>query len=284
MRVAPLVLLALATACGRTVLDSDDASGDSVGDAGFETGADGGPLSLCEPDGIRICGASCPELATPDSGDIAADAAGYCPGVGCLSSEDIQSDAAAAAGVCWADMKSIAQFPCGACNDGEVCLEQATTGLVCVPEDVCRALWDLGVRDVCRYADFHPYDGRPLPTPTSSCPPAPAGFEVCGATCDACDQGERCVGRSPDHPFGICRDEFSATGTAPTDFKRCWDTLGHLAPTSGYGCAAFATSVGDESLAKEWAVILRTADCLAIAPTFPGGLRCYDPSGQLLNP
>lgn len=286
MRIAPLALLACVVGCGRTALGDGDATDGaaSVGDAGFDTGADGAPLDLCAPDGVRICGAGCPALATPDSGDVAADAAGSCPGLGCLPAEDVESLAPGAAGVCWADTRASAEFPCGTCNDGEVCLQQQATGLVCVPEDVCRALWDLGVRDVCRYADFHVYDGRPLPVSSAACPPAPAGYEVCGPTCEACDQGERCVGRSPDHPFGICRDEFSGGGVSPTDFKKCWSIVSSLPASTGYGCAAFGGPSEDEALAKDWAIILRLKDCLAIAPTFPGGLRCYDASGQLQGP
>ncbi len=287
--VSGILALALVVACGaRADISNESIPGSGLGaaDAGFEVSTDGAPLDLCDPDGVRLCGDGCPDLITPDSSTFDIEAGNVCLGYGCLPTKDIQHFTSQSAGVCWADAQSIAKYPCGTCNDGEVCVQKSPSDLVCMPEDVCRALWTLGVRDVCRYADFHPYDGRPVATPAQACPfVAKDGPQrVCSGACPPCPGVERCVGRSPDHPFGLCRDDFvGGLEPQPSAFPPCKTCLATLPSDAGYGCAVFDGS-DNAALAHAGGFCMPVKDCLQIGKLFPGGMSCYDGSGNRLGP
>ena len=287
---AALVMLGCA---GRSDISGDghlapDATGGEIQDGGFDTAADGGPLDLCDPAGVHLCGEGCPWLATPDAA-TPADASGICPGYGCLSPEDTLSFAPVAeAGVCWAESEATAKYLCGTCNDGEVCVQRSPSELVCVAEDVCRALWTLGVRDVCRYADFRPYDGRALPEATASCPiitGATGPQVICAATCPPCPNSERCVGRSPDHPFGLCNNQLLGLGDPqPSDFQTCGACFASLPPTADWVCAVFDTAPADEAAARAGGFCMPRKDCLTASAALPGGASCFDRSGVRVGP
>ena len=140
--------------------------------------------------------------------------------------------------------------------------------LECVPVDVCVALWNLGARDVCRYADKSRFDDRPLPHATGC--PKPAGqYHACGGECAPCEIADRCVGVSPDHPFGLCN------GDAMSGYDSAF-SCGHGCAV----CAVFDVPAFDFKLAFQYGVCMASVDaCLDFASRLPGGLGCYDATG-----
>jgi hypothetical protein len=232
----------------------------------------------CSAGGVRICGMGCPTLDTTSC-------PGGCQPVSTLSGGD------AGISVCWSDDPS-ADVLCSVCSDGQACLQRTPSSLVCVPLDLCAHLWDIGVRDVCRYADKSTYDDEPLATP-SGCP-ADATILVCGGTCTGCpDPGSanRCVGRSPNHPFGICPpDDGAADPNDPSSIAVCSFTNdGYTVPCVQPGspdgpvsCAVFQTPASDESVARLYGLCIDQGLCTQMATDFPGGLQCYDAGGNLL--
>jgi hypothetical protein len=270
--------LALAAACGGARSDIND-----PGTGGIDTSSDGGPLNACAPAGVRLCGAGCPELLEADAANEV-DVANVCPGYGCLRADSTTDFTPSAAGVCWADATADARYACGECPDGDVCLQKSTSELVCVPEDVCRALWLLGVRDVCRYADFAPYDDRPVPQSTSTCPLPPSPHLLCGGQCGNCDVGVQCVGRSPDHPFGVCRNiDIHLPTPQPSDFMSCDECLASTPQYATWACAVFDGSA-PLSTREQGGFCLELGDCLAVGGSIPGGASCYDASHHRLGP
>ena len=211
---------------------------------------------ICKTEsGVRLCGLGCPNLEPPD-----------CSGRGCeaVSPYDgVTSDA----GVCWSDSVET-EYRCDGCSEGDACLSRDDV-LLCVPTDVCKALWERGVRDVCRYTDKRKYDNQPLPHGVG-CPSTVSGWHACGGDCPSCDPADRCVGVSPDHPFGLCNGDM---------------TDGYMAKE--FSCpvrAVFDVPSEDLQVALQYAVCMADAQsCVARAKDFPGGLGCYDFEGNRLN-
>ena len=146
---------------------------------------------------------------------------------------------------------------CQACADGDVCV--MAYGLrfervpVCGPENVGRMVWHHGQGSRVTYADATPYTGEPIPKPTT-CPPPDGDLRYCGGNCGGCSApGERCSGRSPTHPWGICVPEN----------PRC----DQCAPSEG--CLDL-TAIG----INRGYVSRCIADCERIAANVPGGARC----------
>jgi hypothetical protein len=181
---------------------------------------------------------------------------------------------------------------CVACADGEVCVQRTPEQLVCVSPGVCEALWDLGARDVCRYADKSGYDHTPLPTPEGPCPGGDASRSmICGGACGDCGQDFlRCTGRSPLHPFGVCARSNALSGFDPAEVKSCsLDDQGHA--TQGCKplkfdayCLVYDVPEADRTAARRWGVCIETMICTSIAQVLPGGARCYDDSGHQVAP
>lgn len=192
-------------ACGaRSDIDFGDVVGSGGPDASF------GPHPLCaSASGVRLCGGDppCPEIPAP-----------VCPGYGCQHASDVTTGVQANGGICIADLPDYGTFPCYACKDGEACLTRPNGDLVCVPVDVCHALWDIGVRDVCRYADKSIYDDRPLALPsTGACP---RKYTLCGGACTCLYPEERCTGRSATRGYGFCEGALGL-GLHPEDIRGC---------------------------------------------------------------
>ena len=231
----------------------------------------------CVASGVRICGGGCPSLDSTQ-----------CPG-GCQPVSTVDG-AHSDIGVCWSDLAK-AGVSCAVCNDGEACLQRSPGALVCVPEDLCAHIWDLGAQNVCRYADKSTFDDRPLPTP-GACPSAATAI-ICGGGCPACPvNGEhRCVGRSPDHPFGICPPAISGMDpNEPTSVSTCSLSAGNYAvpcpqlSTGPFACAVFHAGASDQAAAMLYGLCVGSDLCAATARALPGGLDCYNPAGRLMSP
>lgn len=242
--------LFVAACGGRTDLPDDLGSTDPLGERS------------CEASGVRLCGGACPALGPPE-----------CPGYGCTPALDRDTLAPTSYGVCWYDLRGHTTRPCAACEDGEMCAYRGKDDLVCVPAAVCAALWALGDRTTCRYADKTPYTGEPIPEP-EGCP----GTLACGGSCPC---GVSCIGRSPTHPFGICAPGYS-------DFVPTCDLLpDHTYAHSchdDYACAVFDVPAADRVTAMHYGVCLPTDECLVTKTSLAisGGLHCFDASGHEL--
>jgi hypothetical protein len=228
---------------------------------------------------VRLCGGDedCPALEPPE-----------CPGFGCTPARDVVDFEPSDAGVCWADVKDAAAQQCHGCPDGQVCLQRSEDQLVCVEPGVCEALWDLGARDVCRYADKTRYDGRPLAAP-NLCP----GWPACGPNCPPCYDAyrARCVGRSPNHPWGLCAVVHEGVGHGQEDVPAC-----ALAPDgsvligcaqSGLGdafCTVFDVPQEDVPAARRFGLCLFEGQCVAAAQLLPNWVRCYNDRGRQIAP
>jgi hypothetical protein len=187
-----------------------------------------------------------------------------------------------AGGVCWADAPEAAAEQCFACADGEVCVQRDDAQLVCISAGVCAALWDLGVTDVCRYADKGQYDHTPLPEPSGPCP-APGANALCGGACGSCTYA-RCTGRSPRHPFGVCQE---LSGVGPALFDTCTLENGVLTTPCPFPsasiCGVFDAAPSDIEASKHYGLCAEESVCLKRASSLPGGYLCFDSTGQQIN-
>lgn len=230
-------------------------------------------------DGVRLCGGDtgCPEIAAPT-----------CAGFGCTHAFDVNQLTLAAGGVCWSDLPDDGRDSCATCADGQVCVERGPDSLVCVSPHVCEALWDIGVRDVCRYADKSRYDHRSIPDVSSACPVDSNSYRVCGGACATCKPRTRCVGRSPDHPFGICTTDVVET---TAEFAPCSIVNGAVTSwcqspggaQSDWACAAFSAPQADRAAALRYGLCMLRHECLTVASALPGGLECYDVAGKRIQ-
>jgi hypothetical protein len=274
-----LTLIGLAACGGQS---SEDGNGGYAGSGAGGTGdggvggAAGWAGSPCvTPEGVRICGGTSNEC-----GWVVAE---ECPGGGCARPFDRMLGGEAEGGLCFSDLPDNGSRACFGCEDGEVCIEREPGELVCVPESVCWALWQIGVRGACRYADLASYDGRPL-LRLPSCPdPSPPSY-MCGGPCpEQCDGffHNPCSGRSPDHPQGFC---FYVNDSGLCSLAGGGYTLECNQVSSGDRyCGVYQLSELDAPVAHQYGQCLSDDTCLALSAKLPGGFLCYDPEGKLVS-
>jgi hypothetical protein len=265
---------ALAVMCCSSVELREPVS--TEGDASGASSSTGPALQDCAAaDGTRVCGGSedaCPWIEAPE-----------CPGYGCTPVLDRTTLEPTQAGVCWADLRDNATDLCFACVDGELCAQRSTDQLVCVSSEVCDAVWDLGATSACRYSDKSTYNREPIPE-ANSCPPGGHG-KICGGTCGPCEDYKagdaRCVGRSPRHPFGLCTLDYL------DGFPGCWlDDTGTLGQACGPNdlCAIFDVTPDDQPIANKYGTCVLAMNCEFAGHNLPGGVRCFDESGNQVAP
>jgi hypothetical protein len=271
-----LALIALAACSGRTASDGEGGSNPGgtggAGNGGVGAGGFGGSPCLT-PEGVRICGGANDECAW-----VGPDA---CPAGGCARPYDRTLGGDAAGGVCFSDLADNASRACWGCEDGEVCVERELGELVCVPESVCAALWQIGVRGVCRYADLSSYDGREL-FRLSTCPDSSSASAMCGGPCaNDCEAflHQPCSGRSPDHPQGFCFGTLALCSLGAAGYTQpCEGVL------ADYYCGVYQVSDADAPVARHYGQCLTEDACLRLAAKLPGGFLCYDSDASLVNP
>ena len=264
VRIILVMLGLLLSSCGgrsQVATDDNDRERTQVPDPW----GSGGQASCETGDGVRVCGGPCRWLDAPE-----------CPGYGCTPAHDRVGGSASDAGVCWADAPAEVAELCNACPDGMVCAQRRPDELVCVPESVCAALWDLGATDVCRYAYKSAYDHRALPEPKT----CPFDGRFCGGACGDCGGIFRCTGRSPAHPYGIC------VGSGGAGLFRCGVSEKGQDPAClpNSVCAVLDVPAADEAAALRYGVCMDEDSCLAVAAELPGGLRCFDAAGKKVGP
>lgn len=131
------------------------------------------------------------------------------------------------------------------------------------PFDVGQLFADNGASDRVRYADWSAWTGAPLPAPATC--PQPQGFSICGGNCGPCNPGQKCTGRSPAHPYGLC-----ATLNSPSWFCQASGSC----PT-GQGCVVFTVPPADQPIADKGGICFPADVCQAIAAQYPGGATCH---------
>jgi hypothetical protein len=277
-------VVALAVGCGGRV-ELDGAPGLAGGGGAQATNSSSsqhgtGGFTPHEPctaaDGTRVCGgdASCPWLGAPE-----------CLGYGCTSALDRDSLEASAAGVCWADLPTTGIELCYGCREGDLCLHRTAEQLICVPAAVCEALWDLGVTDVCRYSDKTPYDHQPLPSLSGDCPGGSKEGTICGGSCPPCHTEDRCSGRSPTHPYGVCAG-LEVHGDPNQPVYRCSpdgkDTTERVCQDD-WACMVYDQPTSTP-LARRYGICKGMERCLHAAKYLPGGVSCYDAAGKKITP
>jgi len=272
MRRPGLVMGALlALSCGGSLATSEGSSMDGgSGDAAF--------ADPCRPAGARIC--------APEQGCAALGAA--CPGAGCTN-VDTLAGGATPDGVCWSDLADLGDVACASCDDGQSCIRRGSV-LRCVPNEVCHAFWALGIRNVCTYADKHVYDDRLLPPEPTSCPATtvPGSGVLCGGACASCrpDQAQRCVGRSPDHPVGICEPLNPQSDVLdPATYPTCSIVSGQYVRSceGSWVCGVFYSDAPtDTVIAKQYGLCMQLDACTNLANSLPGGFGCYGAQATLV--
>ncbi len=152
--------------------------------------------------------------------------------------------------------------------DGEVYIAESTLApdaWTAFPYEVGVLFANNGGASRVRYADWKPWTGAPLPEP-SNCPTFP-GFRICGGNCGGCKVDEWCIGRSPDHPWGICVPTWSATAA-------CVVQDGGVSPCpSGASCFVLKSSPDGQPLANH-GFCMDAAGCQAAQSNYPGGALC----------
>ena len=134
-------------------------------------------------------------------------------------------------------------------------------GWQCLPFDVGQLFAENGAANRVRYADWSAWTGAALPSPTSC--PTFNGFSICGGNCTPCGSGNICTGRSPKHPYGLC-----VGGTNPGCGSPNWTC------PSGQSCMVFVDP-GEQAIADAQGMCFPTAECKAIASSYPGGADCH---------
>lgn len=227
---------------------------------------DGDP---CLAAGARLCGGACPELPAPE-----------CPGYGCTHTLSTVTEQETAAGVCWSELADRGTRLCPAgCADGEVCARRDGDELVCVPEEVCFDLLALGGGDGCVYADLTRYDGEALGPQPDDCPPGGAGL-----LCGGCGCPGRCIGRSPDTPWGLCvRADRPLTGCSlhPTEAQFVSSCF-YASLGIGQEPVCMLFDVEPSSFARANGVCVSRERCLALA-ALTGRLQCYDYQAERID-
>ncbi len=151
-------------------------------------------------------------------------------------------------------------------SDGEVYIEDTVANLWrAYPFEVGQLFAVNGASDRVRYADFYPWTGDALPTPTTC--PTFTGFSICGGDCGPCASDELCTGRSPMHPYGLCMP-------TPTTTNGCGSAQ-NWACASGTECVVFQSSGDGQQIADAYGLCMATAACEAIASSYPGGAICH---------
>lgn len=255
-----------------------------VGGADASSGDDGGDglvFASCAPGGVRLCGGNC--------GDVPS-----CPGAGCTGLI-AGSGTAASFGVCWADLADMGLTPCALCDDGQGCVQRSSGSFVCVPLAVCGALDALGAGEVCWYGDKVPFDGAAVASATGCPQPTGIANVVCGGgDCPPCADItlDRCVGRGPDHPFGVCPPMVSPGSRVDlSNVPLCIVSGGSdalacpaLSSDYSYSCAVYPYPPAPPTVAPRNGFCISDMVCKELAASLPGGLWCFDATGRRVAP
>ena len=267
-RTIPILSLVAAVGCGGAIDPLDAGVGDanseerSDGSNGFDAGppGDGGWTSCASPQGYRIC-----------RGDQ------RCPDLPCCMDPTLASESMYAATICndqlLADYLAAHgdkdRWGCFSCEG--VCVNTIENGaenpgsLSCVPYEIGVLYADAGAAYRVRYADIGLWRDEPIPAKAGACPSVP-GFTLCGPGCGTCSgTNERCIGRAPLHPTGVCM---------ATTAKWCNAKLSNTGCNSTQKCFTFTVEPQTQAVADEYGNCVDATTCAGLAASIPGGGRC----------
>jgi len=251
--ISAVAALAIA-ACGGLLEGSTNEEGGAADAGGLDAAEAGGQWTPCStPDGYRVCNGpnQCP-----------ADGVCLC-GVldGTLS-------------YCVTDALAAREPPgeyspriCDeGCQDGDVCISgngRNALGFECMPFSLGELFERSGAPERVRYADLGTWSGAALPVP-ADCPTV-GSIRLCGPACPGrCTADEICSGRSPLHPYGMCR---------PVPFPERCSRAKPACPT-GNRCFIYTVEPEAQAVADGFGSCLPETMCLDAATGLPGGASC----------
>ena len=264
MRAVAVFSLLAVVGCGGAIDPHDagigDASSDTHSDTGDSGATEAGTWTSCSsPQGYRICRGDhrCPDLpccldSAPPSGTNYAVTICYDQGVfDYIVAHDSQDSWScfSCEGVCVNTIASVSV-------PGEVS---------CVPYELGVLYADAGAAERVRYADLGLWRNEPIPASAGACPSVP-GFNLCGPGCGTCSGAdERCIGRAPLHPTGVC---MAITA------KHCNSNLASTGCYASQKCFTFTVEPEAQANADEYGRCVDAATCAGLASSIPGGGRC----------
>ncbi len=246
-RVATLGCVVL-WACGGITTDGDASVDGSSGD--------GGSLDACiaADDAYVICNGN--QGCFPPTAQGAHSAC-----ENCLSGPNTPSQP----GLCISATTSVPQ---GIATDGQlyvVAEPAAPNAWDPFPFEVGELFANNGGAPQVRYADWKPWSGAPLPSPTTC--PTFVNFRICGGNCGSCNTNETCTGRSPDHPWGLCVPTLAGCDNNGADG-------GWIGCEAGTTCLAFQTSTDGQPIADKHGFCFSGSACQEAQANYAGGVVC----------
>lgn len=258
---APIVSILAIAGCGGAIDPHDAAVRDSSSDATDSGATEAGAWTSCSgPEGYRICRGS-----------------NRCPDLPCCLDPEPPSETNYAATVCYDDSlfdyivahSNKDLWGCVSCEG--VCANLRYAGpavpgsLDCVPYEIGVLYADGGAADRLRYADLGLWRNEPIPANAGACPSV-SGFKLCGPGCGTCSgPSERCMGRAPLHPTGVC---------VSTAARACNANLASTGCYSTESCFTFTVELEAQAVADQYGRCVDAATCSGLAASIPGGGRC----------
>ena len=264
-------------ACGGQVTTSDGG-----GDAGAEHDDFDGTVTACSAGAAMLCGAACGNTCPYKQSD----------GTGCMQPGDNDGSALSLCNTLDGGI-IFSTVSCNECLDGHACTvttsEVPVTAtasdlfaqMVCDDVRFAEMFALNGRLDLARYPDRSAYTGDPLPPPPTACPSVP-GIQLCGGACGECAAGYVCIGRSPEHPYSLCVNDWTKqipsfpqpvcirdAGTIDGGFVgSCYDG------NDKFRCLTFKVDDASQPIADQFSLCVDKSICLAAAAGYPGGAFC----------
>lgn len=164
---------------------------------------------------------------------------------------------------------------CQGCGDGHVCVQPTVEYSIyyCAPWEVGELYRGAGGQHRVRYPDLSLWTGEPIPATAPSCP-SPGPIRYCGGGCGTCLPDENCIGLSPLHPVGFCRQKNQ--GWASCDIVNSTPKVSCASggsPTDA--CFTFKVQPETQMLADQYGYCFPPATCDVLAAALGG--KCTPP-------
>ena len=186
-------------------------------------------------------------------------------------------------GVCFKDAKKVFTYgTCTVCpNADDVCTVFAPYDLYnasCARPTICRDLEVAGFTGACLYTDKTKWSAEDPAIGDPGCPAGGRAAGLCGGSCGDCAGSEKCTGRSPLHPFGVCA-ALPDLSTNPFPCKR--NPKSSSEKCEAGACVIFdVQGKGDQNVADANGFCLANDRCIAARTLLPGAIHCMSGSGS----